>query len=196
MLPRSCYCVCCAYKRAASASRRVEDTLAPREEAPPHPRRTGRSSISLTRWPQPLPGRGGPAPRDPPPPPGSSAATSCPRLRGRRLLLLVSAPTCPHTRSALTPRQVRVSALAVAAGSDDPTWRPARHFLIRLLRAQSRQPLRRLHSRERACVVSCPAEATAGGKSARWGVLDLHDNGRMAGGGAKNGTQVGGVSSR
>lgn len=128
MLPRSCYCLLRVQKGSLSLPRG-------RRYARPSggggaPGGTGRSSVSLTRWPQPLPGRGGPAPRDPPPPLGSSAATSRPRLRGRCFLLLVSAPTCPHTRSELTPDK-----------SESPHWRGQRQPLQRRLALETRPPL-------------------------------------------------------
>lgn len=138
---------------------------------------TGRGSAPLTRRPQPLPERGGPphatGRRLPAPPPRPAA-----HARVAPASCSSSAPPPARTHAQRSParsgsrhrRRRRLRRRDSAGGS-------ARHFLIRLLGAQSRQAPRRLRRRERACVVTCPARSTAGGESACWGVRDFYDNG-------------------
>lgn len=152
---------------------------------------TGRGSAPLTRRPQPLPERGGP-----------------PHATGRRLPAPPPRPAA-HARvatascSSSAPPPARTHAQRSPARSGSRHWRrrrrlrrrdsaggSARHFLIRLLGAQSRQAPRRPRRRERACVVTCPAKSLAGGESASWGVPHFYDNG-AEGGRAENETQVG-----
>lgn len=113
MLPTSCYCI--PRSKRHPASRGVEDTLAPREEAvSPEEQQAGA--------PRPSPGGRSPYLSEVGRPTRPAAASLRLRLRqpltpaGRRFLLLVSAPVCPHARPAL-PRQLRISALAVAAAA-------------------------------------------------------------------------------
>lgn len=163
MLPRSLL-LC------LSASRREEQHQPPDEwkTHPPLGRRwsprqtTGQSFAPLAPRLQPLPEQGGPPHatrrRLPPSPPPPAAHVRVAVAFGSK-----SVPPPARTHAQHFPRQVGVSALAATAATpDDSAHGSARHFLIRLLRAQSQQPPRRLRHLECACVITCPAGCIAG----------------------------------
>lgn len=172
MLPRSCDCL--------SVSRREPQPQPPLGWKRARPAGRG-GPEKQAGAPRPPPRGGSPAPLSPLPSPGGRSPylseegrptrpdTASLRLRLGQpptpawlpLPAPSRRPAWPKARPAL-PLKAGVQGLAAERDGRDPSASPARHFLIRLLKAQSRQPPRRPRRLERACVVTWPARGAAG----------------------------------